>query len=367
MFVSKDTQVSFAAFMGWPLGLAAVFLALYVGACVVIDPFNLYHAISPARYISTDPLFSKRAIARSPMHDSFFAGCSMNEEFSTADFNRIFDAKFGNLTFGAATSFEQLNMLKQLPSKHFKYLMMELYFDSYTEDTRATHYQGYPLYLYDENPYNDIEAYLFCNAFLLKELYRAYYWNFRGIDKDPGGVRVNVDGFFSWEALKHWDAGSVRETISRAWTLQGKPLRLSSGNFRAILEFAAPRFEHILLYFPPVHADLLRAPLGGSAEENLKNYTNWKKQMIKIAARHPNVLLIDYQTINAYTVRDENYWYANHFRANLRQMILDDFASWIHHHRMVHTDFGQLADRAYGQRLSSQSLYFPEAFKKKTE
>jgi hypothetical protein len=283
----------------------------------------------------------------------------MNEEFSAADFNRAFDAKFGNLTFGSATSFEQLNMLKQLPPKPFNYLMMEVYFDAYREDTRATHYPDYPRYLYDKNPYNDIEAYLFCNGFLLKELYRAYFWNFRGIDKDPHGYRPTADGYYSWEAQKQWDAKSAHDHIALVWKYHNGQMKFSAENFRKILETAAPRFDHILLFFAPVHAESLRAHFIVGPAENQKNYLAWKKEMIAIASLYPQVVLIDYQTVNPYTTRDENYFDFNHYRATLRRMILDDFVSWIYHHRLAHADFGQLADRAYGQRLSPQSLFFP--------
>ena len=94
--------------------------------------------------------------------------------------------------------------------------------------------------------------------------------------------------------------------------------------------------------------------------ENLKNYLAWKKEVIAMASHYPQVVLIDYQTVNPYTVRNENYFDFTHFRANLRQMILEDFTSWVHEGRLAHPDFGQVADGDYGRRLSPQSLFFPE-------
>ena len=352
--------MSCKTFVWSAFGLTTLLIAAYLSLCCAIDPFNLYHPISSLRYISTEQRLARPAVARSPNYDSYFVGSSMIQEFVPADFNKALGARFAHLTLSAASSYEDLNLLKLLAPRRYKYLVMEVYFQSFTPNLHATYYPDYPAYLYDDNPYNDIEAYLTCNPFMLGELYRAYFRNFRGIDKDPHGYRPTPDGYYSWESQKRWDAQSVRAEIASIWQYRHGKTQFSTENFRAILETAAPRFEHVLLYFPPVHAEALRVHFIAGPPENMTNYLAWKKDAIAMASAYPQVVFIDYQTINPYTLRDENYFDFNHYRANLRQMILDDFASWLKRHRLAHGDFGQLADRAYGQRLSPQSLFFPE-------
>ncbi len=326
-------------------------IVVYVVVCLVIDPFNLIHAIRPKRYVSTEQRYARQAVARSRAFNSFILGASMTQEFKIPHFNQALHARFAHLTLPAASSYEELNMLRQLPPRRYRYLFMDLYFNAFTEDLKATYYPNYPSFLYDNPRYNDVLAYLQCNPWILRELYLAYYKNILGVDKNPRGRHGSADGYDSLESGKRWERKKVRQDIRAIWAHQHQRLAFSTANFKAILETAAPRFDRLLFYFPPVHAESLRAHFIDGPPENLQAYLRWKKEMIAMAASYPNVVLLDYQTINPYTLEDENYFDFNHFRAPIRQMILDDVVSWLDHRRLAHPDFGAVATPAYGNRL----------------
>jgi hypothetical protein len=348
------------AFLGSAFGLAAVSIGSYLSLCLVIDPFNLYHAITPQRYISGEERLAKWAVAHSPEHDSYFIGGSMSEELSIADFNRAFDAHFACLTLSGGTSYEQLNMLKQLPPGRSKVLVLDAYYVAYMAESNEPRYPAYPHYLYDNRNHHRWEAYLMLNPFMLRELVQAWHKNFRGVDIVPEYIRVTHDGYMLRDASLKWrNAPPTKDKIYIVRTLPRVELKLYPDNIEAIMALAASRFDQIYVYFPPVHAESLRVRLLNDPGGNLRSYLLWKKRVIDAVARVPQAVLIDYQTINRYTVNDENYWDFNHFRANVNRMIYDDFVSWRKTGRLAHPDFGQIADAGYGRNLSAGSFFFP--------
>jgi hypothetical protein len=349
-------------FIGWALGIAAVLFGSYLSVCVVIDPFNLFHPISPDRYVSNEERLSKWAIAHSPEFDSYFIGGSMNQEFLIPEFNRIFGAHFANLSLNGATSYEELNMLKQIPPKHLKVLVLDVFYMAYMAESNAPKYPDYPYYLYDTQRHNYFEAYLVFNSFLLRELYYAYCRNFRGVYKIEQYFRMSPDGYCHQEPKTSWDPKMADEHINTVHVVRDWRVNLHPENFQAMLDLAAPRFEHILVYFPPIHAEALRVRLLGAPGDALQNYIVWKKRMIAIAARYPQVVLVDYQTINPYTIRNDYYWDFHHYRLKIYELIKEDFVSLMQFHRLAHPDFGQIADPSYGESFSPASFYFPRDF-----
>jgi hypothetical protein len=341
------------------LASAAGLIAAYVAVCLALDPFNIVHTAGPARYASNEERFSKRAIALNPAYDSYFAGSSTSRAFPIADFDREFGARFAHLTLSGGTSYEQLNLLKQLPDRRLKYLVLDLLFNEYAGNDHAPEYSDYPSSLYDGHPGHAVLVYLTCNPFLLKELYYAYWMNVQGINKVPVQDRMTPDGFINLEPERGWDASRARDEIAAVRKLTRVRMQLHTENFQSLMDIAAPRFQTIFLYFPPLHAEAMRWRLVEGTEEDRRTYCAWKRRIIAMAARYPQAVLIDYETINPVTERDDNFWDYSHVRAPVYRMLLEDFSSWVRRGRLAHPDFGQVADAAYAASLTPGSLFYP--------
>jgi hypothetical protein len=302
--------------------------------------------------MSEEQRLSKKAILYNPVYDSFFVGGSMSEMFVVREFNAAFNSHFAQMTLSGATSFEELNIIKCLPKSRYKFLVMELYFASHTDNTHATRYANYPAFLYDQTPFNDVQVYFLINRFMVRELWQAFFYNIFGIEKRGPAARPLFDGSFPWETNRTWNEEEVRKKIK---TVQDytttEELKYSTTNFKEMMEVAAPKFEKLFLFFPPVNVASLNARFVGKHPKNLQNYLNWKADVIGIADQYKNVILIDYQTINRYTEDIHNYWDYNHFRSNLDDMILDDFESVEATGRLRHDHFGHLADEYYKHHL----------------
>lgn len=355
----KSHELSGKAFVVLALAAAASLVAAYMAVCLAIDPFNIVHAAGPARYASNEERLSKWAIARSPAYDSYVAGSSASRAFDLAALNREFGAHFAHLTLSGGTSYEQLDLLKLLSDRRRKVLVLDVLFNQYAGHDHAPEYGDYPSYLYDGHPTHALRVYLTCNPFLLRELYYAYWMNWRGINKVPVQDRMTADGFLNLEPLRGWEAGRARREIAAVRQLTRSRMQLHTENFQSIMDVAAPRFEHVFLYFPPMHAEALRWRLVEGTPEDREVYCAWKQRIIAIASRYPRVVLIDYQTINATTQRDDNFWDYAHVRAPVYRMILDDFSSWMRLGRLAHSDFGQVADVRYAASLTPDALFYP--------
>src|SRR5262245_16545288 len=108
------------------VGLGLLAVLAYWGIGAIIAAFNLYNRIEPNRYLPTEQRLAKRAILRNPIYDSYFVGGSMSELFSIPEFNKAFGAHFAQMTLSGGTSYEQLNILRQLPKRPFKFLVLEV-------------------------------------------------------------------------------------------------------------------------------------------------------------------------------------------------------------------------------------------------
>jgi len=343
-FESLPTRnLAFKRFLIHCLTGVAVFMTISLIFCAMIDPFNFYHSTEKEnRYTSPDQRFSRPAILQAPQYDSYILGGSMSQLFPIPELNNILGGNFAHLTFSGATSFELRNALHALPRHQYKSLLLEIYFASFTDNTQAIRYASYPEYLYDRNRWNDIRAYMYLDAFMIQELYRAISYNYLGADKRPSDERSESNGFFNWEKGRTWEETSARQRIDAAYELvTTHEQKYSTENFRQILK-DLPKFQQVFVYFPPISAVSLKSRTLRGHPNNLPNYLAWKREIMELALTQPNVVLIDYQTINRHTSDIQNYWDYNHFRSRFHRMIMEDIQSIQHHGRLKHAHFGRI-------------------------
>src|SRR6185295_9925343 len=114
-------------------------------------------------------------------------------------------------------------------------------------------------------------------------------------------------------------------------------------NFVEILETVKGRFEKIMIDFAPVHVNALKSFTQKGDPNNERRFQEWKQEMITIANRYPNVIVIDYQTRNRITTDYRNYWDYTHCRSSIHRMIMEDFLSVMKKGSLKYAGFGKLA------------------------
>lgn len=150
----------------WFIGClsAIVALILIVFATVwIVDPYFHFH--KPFSFISYrlyDERYTNDGISRHFDYDTILTGTSMAQNFKPSEADRLFGVKSVKETFSGA-GFRELseNLDRALKRKDgIKKVIWSVDFNSIIRDKDYDQYEGYPTYLYDDNPLNDV-CYIF--------------------------------------------------------------------------------------------------------------------------------------------------------------------------------------------------------------
>ncbi|MCR4694147.1 MAG: hypothetical protein K5773_02350 [Pseudobutyrivibrio sp.] len=151
----------------WLISLAiALIICLGIGTMVaVIDPYFHYHKPLENMYYKLDNERSQNdGIIKNFDYDAIVTGTSMAQNFKTSQVDEIFDSKSIKVTFAGA-SYSEIgdNIAKALKvNPKVKFVIRPLDYAYLMDDVAETGDAAgtYPTYLYDRNPFNDVN-YLF--------------------------------------------------------------------------------------------------------------------------------------------------------------------------------------------------------------
>ena len=144
-----------------------VILAMILGTAGLmvynVDPFFHYHKPKTARYFYTinNPRSQNDGICKHFDYDALITGSSMTENFKSSDMDAIFGTKSIKVPFSGA-SYKEINDNLKVALKYndslktiVRCLDIGRFFDS--SDIMRFDLGVYPTYLYDDNPFNDVE------------------------------------------------------------------------------------------------------------------------------------------------------------------------------------------------------------------
>ncbi len=148
----------------WALGTLAVTLALLaaLGAVVVtVDPYFHYHAPLKGLYYELNNERSQNdGILRHFDYDAMIIGTSMAENFKTSEADEIFEANFVKTTFAGGTYKELADNTRTAieANPKLKTVIRPLDYAYLMDDPDRIRDDlgSYPYYLYDRNPFNDV-------------------------------------------------------------------------------------------------------------------------------------------------------------------------------------------------------------------
>lgn len=182
------------------LTISIILITLFPAALVIIfDPFFHYHKpIKPLKAVLTQAEYQVIGTLKNFEYDSLIAGSSMAENYN----NRWFDEAFNCTSIKAVKPGANTSDLNYLINEAYKHRNIKNIF--YTLDIAAItttikeHYvnEGMPLYLYNNNPFDDVK-YLFNKHVIFKEIPYMIAHSFIG-DYDEGDS-------FNWAKYKTFD------------------------------------------------------------------------------------------------------------------------------------------------------------------
>lgn len=141
-----------------------------------VDPYFHFHKPKTNKYyyrLSTERS-QNDGIIRHFDYDAMIIGSSMAENFKTSDADNIFNCKFIKTPFAGGSYKEMNDAIKKAikVNKDLKLVIrcLDYYMILNKPDLMRTDLGTYPTYLYDDNPFNDVE-YLFNRDIVLKRCY----------------------------------------------------------------------------------------------------------------------------------------------------------------------------------------------------
>ena len=135
------------------------FLLFVIITNFITDPYQHYRktTIYPA-FFGGDQKYLNPGLAKNYIYDAVIIGTSMTENFYVPNANKELNAKFLKLSISGSTAYEQKLILNQaIKTKQVKKVLWGL--DIYSLNGKVEQYRNgkknFPLYLYDDNIFND--------------------------------------------------------------------------------------------------------------------------------------------------------------------------------------------------------------------
>ena len=140
----------------WIFGAA---MALILLLMVVLDPYFHYHGpLSNLSYRLSQERYINNGIARHFEYDSIITGTSMCQNFKTSEAEQFWGGDFVKMCFSGAGYKEISDNLETALSSHPEVhtVIWGVDYNGFIRAADFVAYGGYPEYLYDTNPLNDV-------------------------------------------------------------------------------------------------------------------------------------------------------------------------------------------------------------------
>lgn len=178
--------------------LIFTFLLLFAAAAVtgVIDPFFHYHApLEALEYPLCNQRYQNDGIVKHFSYDALITGTSLTENFKTSEFDSLFGTNSVKVCFSGGTYAEITSNLQQAlkANPNVRYVLYGLdEWNLYGGRDLILADGEYPTYLYDENPFNDVN-YLLNKEILCSNTLEVLDYTRRG------NLTTSFDVYSSWE------------------------------------------------------------------------------------------------------------------------------------------------------------------------
>ena len=142
--------------LGGTLGIL-LFVAV---ATIVIDPFLHYHKpLAGLEYPLLDERYQNDGIARHFSYDALITGTSMTQNFKPSEFDQLWGTEAVKIAFSGASYREvNENICRALEyNDKIRYVLRSLDSSVLNQPADQNTYEGYPEYLFDSNPFNDVQ------------------------------------------------------------------------------------------------------------------------------------------------------------------------------------------------------------------
>lgn len=316
--------------------LISLILGFIAFSVYYIDPFFHYHKPHTDRYFY--PLDNNRSmndgIIKHFEYDAIIIGTSMTDLFKTSECDELFDVSSIKTPFPGG-SYRELNdnlitALKCNPDLKLIIRCLDSNYFLTTKDYMRDDLGTYPTYLYDSNPFNDVE-YLFNKDIIFDRIYPMQKSSMSS-DVVPG--IESFDSYSAWQKLVTWGINTVCQelTTTELKITEADEIGLSEKDRKNISENITMNVTSLADKYPDVEFYYFFPPYSIFRYLDFENYGVLKRQLdaeqyiIELILEHDNIHLFSFNTRFDITTDLNNYKDNAHYAEWINSLML----KWMH-------------------------------------
>lgn len=218
MLTDKFQKDEYTAHKRWAIGttLATVLVFVLTASITVYrDPFFHYHAplkqyVYPQdEYPVNNERYLNDGITRHFSYDGIITGTSMTENFRASEADALFDARFIKVCFAGA-KYKEINdnLIRAFRTdREIRYIVRGLDYNTLISDKDAYDETfAYPYYLYNDNPFDDVN-YVLNKSVLFEKTLKVTR------SEDGNGSAIDFDTYSNWNTY-HKDEFGARHVLA---------------------------------------------------------------------------------------------------------------------------------------------------------
>lgn len=310
----------------WTFATLGLLLLLLIGAggiTAVIDPFFHYHKpLEGLSYPINNARYQNDGIVKHFAYDAIITGSSMTQNFKASEFDEIFGVNSVKVAYAGAYYKEINENLERAveSNSQIRYILRGLDYRMFLVDKDTERYEEIPTYLYDKNPFNDVNYLLNKEVLLENSLHVLAYT--RG-----GNLTTNFDDYNNWMEGIEFGKEAVDKTYERAEKAESQEpftqedLEMVRGNIEqnvtSLIE-ANPQIT-FYLFITPYSIYYFDSLLQSG---NLERQLDAEKAAIEMILKYENVRLFSFFD-NFEMITDlDNYKDVTHYHEDINSEIL---------------------------------------------
>jgi hypothetical protein len=315
------------------LAVAAGLTAIVWLIILLLDPYG----VSPIRLPIARPImdinqrYMYPQIVRSKAFDSVVIGTSTSRLLDPAQLDKAFGGTFANLAMNAATAWEQTELaklyLRHQPTPKTLIIGLDQMWCVDEKSLVKVTFRGFPEWMYDENPWNDLPELLSTKTLEITGRLAAFHVGLmpERIRKDgyevftppETGYDPERARFHIWKGFREPKVTPVIPPVALKQEDADK-LHFPALVWLEELLHKSPASAQRILAFMPLH--VAAQPVPGSLDAAQIEVC---KGMIAGIARKHGVKVVDFSIPSQITTQDANYWDPLHYRLPIAGRIID--------------------------------------------
>ncbi len=302
------------------------------GFVAVLNPYgNLPVSVFGAHTVmDINQRYQYPALIREARFDSFMLGTSTSRLLEPARLEKRFGGRFINLAINSGRAWEQVQLgrlaLRNVPGPRTILIGLDTVWCDGNADRKKITKRGWPEWMYDEDPWNDLPYMLNSRTVEIAGRKFAYHLGLTParIPSDGYEVFVPPDGEYDAKKAQRKIWGKTRKGRYKPRAPYApSEAELKQWRYPALMWLdqllsEIPDQTDVVLAWMPVHR--AGRPPPGSAREARE--IECKARVSEIAGRH-GAHDVDFRIDSDITRRDDNYWDRLHYRLPIAALITD--------------------------------------------